>query len=54
MRPAEMRDLRWFPAFEPIAQGHRLDDPDVDGKRFHATCTEEQNAVGDFFANTGK
>jgi len=48
---AEVGDLRRLPTGEAVAALHRLDDPHVDGERFEPAGTEEEHAVGDFFAD---
>lgn len=54
MRAAEVGDLGGFPAGEAVAALHGLDDPHIDGKRFESTSAEEEDAIGDFFADTGE
>lgn len=54
MGAAEVGDLGGFPAFETVALGHGFDDPGIDGEGFEFSGAEEEDAVGDFFADTGK
>jgi len=54
MNAAEMGDLGRLPALQPVMPGHRLDDPDVDGKGLEAPAAVQQDAVRDFFANAGQ
>lgn len=51
---AEMRDLGGFPAVEAVTAGHGFDDPRVDGEGFEFAGAEEEDAVGDFFADAGE
>lgn len=54
MGPAEMRDLGGFPPGETIAAFEGLEDPGVHGKGFEFAGAEQQDAVGDFFADAGQ
>lgn len=51
---AEVGDLGGFPALEAVALRHGFDDPRVDGEGFEFSGAEEENAVGDFFADAGE
>ena len=50
----EVGDLRRLPVGERVAAFHGLDDPHVDGERFESAGAEEEDAVGDFFADAGE
>ena len=54
VRTAKLGDLRGFPADETVARGHRLQNPGVHRKSLQSARSEEQHAVGDFFAHAGE
>ena len=51
---AEVGDLGGFPVVEAVAADHGFDDPGIDGEGFEAAGAEEEDAIGDFFADAGE
>lgn len=51
---AELRERGGFPVVEAVAAGEGFEDPDVYGEGFEFAGAEEEDAVGDFFADAGE
>ena len=51
---AEVGDWRGLPAREAVAELHRPDDPHVNGEGLEPAGPEQEDAIGDFFADAGE